>query len=184
MHIADATVLPTPDALKPKQLANLRDVTRTVLTMTTVLTADDRERVGRTVALMPGQVVKRDERFTAAATRIPHITPINGSFEDAVRVAAAMSKLAPLSNSWYRGYQPVAVIQAADGAFGVTALLEAPGDSNLIARSEDLAKNRVFQLWSREHAALQAIVGANDWIDMRATGIGQYAAKRSPLPPS
>ncbi len=168
MQLAPVVAKPLPDDLLPK-LAKLEDAVGVKLA-----TAHFEAKEGdvSTDALVPGDVVRNNQSPGAGAVEHPAIQAIRGSFEDAVRAAATMASTSKIRNGTYSGVQPVAVIQAADGAFGIAPLLTPAGRWVMFAPHDQLQRRGAQVVWTREHSALQAIVGDKEWVDMRRVKVG------------
>ena len=149
---------PTVSAVLPQGVAGFARVNlTTVSTYGAALTS-----------LVPGQLVVDGRSPGAGATVTPRIDVIDGAFEHAVRAARALSASAPLGSGAVRGYQPVAILQAADGTRAITPLLTREGSWMLMASDFDTLPYR----YSRNVDGLVAIVSAERTLDMRTIPVG------------
>jgi hypothetical protein len=152
--------------------------------------------VGANSSLLQAGVARIDPRFgTASSLTKPTYVPAGTDFAAAVAAAAELSAPNRTSGSvnWSgnpnadnsTGSQPMAVVQAVDGAYAITPLVawDFPEGTPVMHTAETrewLAREWPSRTdgrhdYGRAHIALQAVVGADQWVDMRDVPVGQSA---------
>jgi hypothetical protein len=103
------------------------------------------------------------------------ITPVQGGFGAALAAAVQLSTATPLEGLSSVEHAAVGIVQAADGQLGVGVL----HDRGLVGAGDDDAV-RFFEGGPQEFTALapelQAVVGAREWVDLRAPVVGADGA--------
>ncbi|MCW2973327.1 MAG: hypothetical protein JWN72_1600 [Thermoleophilia bacterium] len=153
-----ATTAPATSTALP---ARVQDLTGTSLTVVS-------DFGNPLTSLMPGTAVLDGRSPGAGALAAPRFDVIAGSFEDALRAARELSAQAPLGAGSARGYQPVAIVQAADGTRAITPLLTPQGSWMFMAAENGSVPYR----YSRGVEALVAVVSAGRTLDMRTIPVG------------
>ncbi len=179
MQLSPVVAQPIPANLQPK-LPTIADAPGVVLASVSFRRPLAHQQRAPSYHLAAGVRVTKDASWPGSAgVASPSITPVAGAFEDALHAAIVMAQRTPLNNHVLSGSQPVAVIQAADGAYAIMPLLEARSGSWVVfAPRDQLDHRRLEATWTRESASLQAVVSAKEWVDFRSTPVGSEASAR------